>query len=118
MFPRTGVVCWHRSCAGPWKEGDSVPRPSQNLRPFTLTHSAEGAEKTATRKPPSIDHLFRFLHRALILIVTADPSTQLEKEAQGVGIKGFCPKNDIRCLLNAVEAVLGGGTYFSEEAVT
>jgi DNA-binding NarL/FixJ family response regulator len=53
----------------------------------------------------------------LILMVTTDPSTQLEKEAQGVGIKGLCPKNDIRCLLNAVEAVLGGGTYFSEEAV-
>jgi DNA-binding NarL/FixJ family response regulator len=53
----------------------------------------------------------------LILMVTTDPSTQLEKEAQGVGIKGLCPKNDIHCLLNAVEAVLGGGTYFSEEAV-
>ena len=46
-----------------------------------------------------------------------DHSSQLEKDAQSVGIKGLCPKNDIRCLLNAIEAVLGGGTYFSEEAV-
>ncbi len=53
----------------------------------------------------------------LILMVTTDPSKQLEKEARGVGIKGLCPKNDKRCLLNAIEAVLGGGTYFSEEAV-
>jgi len=53
----------------------------------------------------------------LILMVTTDPSKQLEKEARGVGIKGLCPKNDMRCLLNAVEAVLGGGTYFTEEAV-
>jgi DNA-binding NarL/FixJ family response regulator len=53
----------------------------------------------------------------LILMVTTDPSSQLEKEAQSVGIKGLCPKTDMRCLLNAVEAVLGGGTYFSEEAV-
>jgi hypothetical protein len=50
-------------------------------------------------------------------MVTTDPSTQLKKEAQGAGIKGLCPKNDIRCLLNAVEAGLGGGTYFTEEAV-
>jgi chemotaxis response regulator CheB len=31
------------------------------------------------------------------------------EEARGVGIKGLCPKNDMRCLLNAIEAVLGGG---------
>ena len=53
----------------------------------------------------------------LILMVTTDPSAQLEKEAQSVGIKGLCPKTDMGCLLNAVEAVLGGGTYFSEQAV-
>src|SRR5215472_9808239 len=45
---------------------DSIPRPAQNLGPFALTHPAERTEKPATRKPPSINRLFRFLHRAKI----------------------------------------------------
>ena len=44
----------------------------------------------------------------LIVMVTTDPSKHLKKEARGAGIRGLCPKNDVRCLLNAVEAVLGG----------
>jgi hypothetical protein len=52
----------------------------------------------------------------LILMVTTDPSKQLEIEARRAGIKGLCPKNEIQCLLKAVEVVLGGGTYFSEDA--
>src|SRR5262249_47994653 len=43
---------------------DPVPRPSQNLGPFALAHPAERTEKSAIRKPPLIDRLFRFLHRA------------------------------------------------------
>jgi DNA-binding NarL/FixJ family response regulator len=52
----------------------------------------------------------------LILMVTTDPSKQLETEARRAGIKGLCPKNEIQCLLKAVEVVLSGGTYFSEDA--
>jgi len=52
----------------------------------------------------------------LILMVTTDPSTQLETEARRVGIKGLCAKNEMQCLLKAVETVIDGGTYFSETA--
>jgi DNA-binding NarL/FixJ family response regulator len=47
-----------------------------------------------------------------ILMVTSDPSRQLEEEAKKVGIRGLCLKSDIRCLLKAVETLLRGGTYF------
>lgn len=49
---------------------------------------------------------------APILMVTSDPSRQLEEEAKKVGIRGLCSKSDVRCLLKAVEIVLRGGTYF------
>ncbi len=52
----------------------------------------------------------------LILMVTTDPSKQLEREARRVGIRGLCAKNEPQCLLQAVEAVLNGGTYFTEDA--
>jgi DNA-binding NarL/FixJ family response regulator len=52
----------------------------------------------------------------LILMVTTDPSKQLEREAKRVGIKGLCAKNEIKCLLKAVETVVDGGTYFSQDA--
>ncbi|MGA8619383.1 MAG: response regulator [Candidatus Sulfotelmatobacter sp.] len=52
----------------------------------------------------------------LILMVTTDPSKQLEIEARRVGVRGVCAKNEIQCLLKAVEIVMDGGTYFSEDA--
>ena len=51
----------------------------------------------------------------LILMITSDPSKQLEKEARRAGIRGLCAKDEIRCLCNAVEAVIDGRTYFNEE---
>jgi DNA-binding NarL/FixJ family response regulator len=47
-----------------------------------------------------------------VLMVTIDPSPQLEEEAKKAGIKGLVQKADIGSLLNAVEEVLKGGTYF------
>jgi DNA-binding NarL/FixJ family response regulator len=47
-----------------------------------------------------------------VLMVTIDPTKQLEEEAKKAGIKGLCQKGDVRSLLKAVEAVLNGGTYF------
>jgi DNA-binding NarL/FixJ family response regulator len=61
-------------------------------------------------------HLFRQYPDVLILLVTTDPSKELEKEARRAGIRGMCAKNEISCLCNAVEAVMDGGMYFSEEA--
>ena len=52
----------------------------------------------------------------LILMVTADPSRELELEARRVGIRGLCEKKKIQCLIKAVQALMDGGTYFSENA--
>ncbi len=49
-----------------------------------------------------------------ILMVTIDPSRELESEAKKAGIKGLCPKADVKVLLNAAEALLKGGTYFKQ----
>ncbi|MFZ0419767.1 MAG: response regulator transcription factor [Candidatus Sulfotelmatobacter sp.] len=49
---------------------------------------------------------------APVLMVTIDPSRQLEQEAKKAGIKGLCKKSDLRSLLAAVEALLKGNTYF------
>jgi DNA-binding NarL/FixJ family response regulator len=47
-----------------------------------------------------------------VLMVTIDPSPQLEEEAKKAGIKGLCQKADVEALLKAVETLLRGGTYF------
>ncbi|MGA2021162.1 MAG: response regulator transcription factor [Candidatus Sulfotelmatobacter sp.] len=47
-----------------------------------------------------------------VLMVTIDPSRQLEQEAKKAGIRGLCKKSDLRSLMAAVEAVLKGKTYF------
>lgn len=47
-----------------------------------------------------------------VLMVTIDPSQQLEQEARKAGIKGLCAKADLGSLIAAVEALLKGKTYF------
>jgi DNA-binding NarL/FixJ family response regulator len=54
---------------------------------------------------------------APVLMVTIDPSSQLEQEAKKAGIKGLCRKSDLRCLFAAVEALLKGKTYFNWASV-
>jgi two-component system, NarL family, response regulator LiaR len=49
---------------------------------------------------------------APVLMVTIDPSRQLEQEAKKAGIKGLCRKSDLRSLFTAIEEVLKGRTYF------
>jgi len=50
-----------------------------------------------------------------VLMVTIDPSPQLEEEARKAGIKGLCQKADVRSITSAIEALLKGGTYFQHE---
>jgi DNA-binding NarL/FixJ family response regulator len=50
-----------------------------------------------------------------VLMITIDPSRQLEEEAKSAGIKGLCQKADVRSVLKAVEALLKGGTYFHRD---
>jgi DNA-binding NarL/FixJ family response regulator len=52
----------------------------------------------------------------LILLVTTEPSKQLEIEARKVGIRGVCAKHEMNCLFRAIEALMAGQTYFSEDA--
>jgi DNA-binding NarL/FixJ family response regulator len=47
-----------------------------------------------------------------VLMVTIDPSPQLEDEAKKAGIKGLVAKSDVGSILKAVEALIRGGTYF------
>jgi DNA-binding NarL/FixJ family response regulator len=47
-----------------------------------------------------------------ILMVTVDPSKQLEQEAKKAGVKGLVAKEDLRSIFAAVEALLNGKTYF------
>jgi two-component system response regulator NreC len=49
---------------------------------------------------------------APILMVTIDPSGQLENEARRAGVKGLVLKTDVRAMFAAVEALLRGQTYF------
>ena len=49
---------------------------------------------------------------APILMVTVDPSRQLAQEAQKAGAKGLVTKSDLQSLMNAVDALLKGQTYF------
>jgi DNA-binding NarL/FixJ family response regulator len=59
-------------------------------------------------------HLIHRHPDVLILMVTADPSKQLEVEARRAGIKGLCRKDEMQSLLKAAEVIMDGGTYFSE----
>ena len=47
-----------------------------------------------------------------VLLVTIDPSRQLEDEAKKAGIKGLVQKADVAGIMKAVEALVQGGTYF------
>jgi DNA-binding NarL/FixJ family response regulator len=61
-------------------------------------------------------HLTQRHPDVLILMVTTDPSKKLEIEARRAGIKGLCGKYEMASLLEAVETVMNGGTYFSQDA--
>lgn len=50
---------------------------------------------------------------ARILMITTDPSSQLEQEAKQAGIKGVCAKDKMQSLEDAIDVVSQGGTYFS-----
>jgi len=49
---------------------------------------------------------------ATILMVTVMASRQLADEAKKAGIKGFCAKGHARCIIDAIETLLRGETYF------
>ena len=62
----------------------------------------------------AVRHITRLHSDALILMVTTDPSMELEREAKRAGIRGLCPKSGMHCLCAAVETLFNGKTYFSQ----
>ena len=60
-------------------------------------------------------HLTKRYSDALILMVTTDPSMELEREAKRAGIRGLCRKSEMHCLCVAMESVLNGKTYFTQD---
>lgn len=48
----------------------------------------------------------------LILMVTMHASSHLEAEARKAGIRGLCGKEDIRCVVEGLAAILENKTYF------
>jgi DNA-binding NarL/FixJ family response regulator len=53
---------------------------------------------------------------APILMLTVSASSALMHEAKLAGLKGFCPKSQIKCIVEAIESLLRGETYFPELA--
>jgi DNA-binding NarL/FixJ family response regulator len=49
---------------------------------------------------------------APILMVTIDPSRQLEQEARKAGVKGLVAKADLPAIFAAIQALIKGETYF------
>jgi DNA-binding NarL/FixJ family response regulator len=82
-------------------------RPQLTVMDFLMPemNGLEAARQLTERNPD-----------VLILMITTDPTTQLEEEARKAGIKGVCPKDEMHCLVNAIDTVIKGGTYFSENA--
>ncbi|GAC1670214.1 MAG: hypothetical protein NVS9B4_26210 [Candidatus Acidiferrum sp.] len=50
---------------------------------------------------------------AAILMVTVFASQQLADEAKRAGVRGFCTKTESDCIIEAIETLLRGETYFS-----
>ncbi len=55
---------------------------------------------------------------APILMVTIDPSKQLEQEARKAGVKGLVGKADLPAIFAAVRALINGETYFQMTPAT
>ena len=49
-----------------------------------------------------------------ILMISTFLTPQLSESAQKVGVRGACSKENIDCLVRAVETVVTDGTYFRE----
>src|ERR1700693_3903553 len=66
-------------------------RPQLTIMDFTMPEmNGLEASRRLTERNPGVR----------ILMITADPSRQLEVEARKAGIRGVCPKDEIRCLEN------------------
>ena len=94
------------ACSGP-EAVETFPRyrPELTVMDFLMPemNGLEAARRLTTRNPD-----------ALILMITTDPTAQLQEEARSIGIRGVCDKNKTHSLEDAIDAVIRGGTYFGE----
>jgi DNA-binding NarL/FixJ family response regulator len=51
---------------------------------------------------------------AQILLLTIFTSPELARQARKNGIRGFCSKQQMHCIIEAIEALLKGEVYFPE----
>jgi DNA-binding NarL/FixJ family response regulator len=92
-----------RSAIRKWNENP----PSVTLMDFVMPEmNGLEAARELTKQHPG----------APILMVTVDPSNELETEAKKAGIRGLCKKSDLKSLLAAIETILSGRTYFPHMA--
>jgi two-component system, NarL family, invasion response regulator UvrY len=47
-----------------------------------------------------------------IVMLTVFTSEQLIREAKNAGIRGFCSKSELPCIMDAVQALVDGQDYF------
>jgi len=52
-----------------------------------------------------------------ILMLTVYATSQLMEQARRAGVRGFCPKSEVHCIVEAVTTLLDGGTYFQNRAL-
>jgi two-component system, NarL family, response regulator DegU len=50
--------------------------------------------------------------KARIAMLTIYPTSELARQAKKYGLKGFCVKTDLNCVVEVVEALLEGREYF------
>jgi len=96
------------ACSGPEAvETFRRYRPQLIVMDFLMPemNGLEAARRVTARNPD-----------ALILMITTDPTIQLQEEARTAGIRGLCAKNETQCLEDAIDTVIRGGTYFGEQA--
>jgi DNA-binding NarL/FixJ family response regulator len=54
---------------------------------------------------------------AAIMMVTVFSSEQLAEEARKAGLKGLCAKSEVTCILEGIERLLRGETYFPPQNI-
>ena len=90
-------------------DGNALVDAAKDLRPDVIVVDISmpemnglDAAREIRRRSPNIP----------ILMVTLHMSPQLEHQARKVGIRGACDKNDVGCVVEAVETLLHQGTYY------
>jgi DNA-binding NarL/FixJ family response regulator len=84
----------------------SILKPDVIVMDFNMPHlNGLDASRVILKNQPS----------ACILMLSVSESRQLREEVRKAGIKGFCSKGFMDAFFEAVEVILRGETYFTEQ---